>query len=126
MKRIKPINEQRILIPTPLAAKKNIKKIGLDINDQIVSVDFLGNAKEVNNVSKKPVDGEFEPSAANIIVNKIGAIGTDFKSMSQEVMINDGKDSPDDKPKHDYSRDYLTLRVNGNGTLTLRYGQKEA
>lgn len=86
MKFVKPTKEQRDFIPTPLAARENIKKAGLDINNQLVSVNFVANADETKSLLEESVDEEFEPSAANIVDHKIKMTGTDFKSFDPRVL----------------------------------------
>ena len=86
MKFVNPTIEQKGFIPTPLATNKNVKKAGLDINNQLVSVNYRGTAAEVNQVEEKPVENEMEPSTANIIVNKLRAVGNDFKSFDPRVL----------------------------------------
>lgn len=82
MKFVKHTKEQRQFIPTPLAAQKNVKKTGVDF----VTFNYAANAAEVNNVEEKPVQDEMEPSTANIIVEKLGAVGNDFKSFDPRVL----------------------------------------
>lgn len=86
MRFVKPTKEQREFIPTPLAARKNIEKAGVDINNQLVSVNFVRNADETKSLLDEPVNGEFEPSAANIIDHKLKVTGTDFKSFDPRVL----------------------------------------
>lgn len=86
MKFVKPTKEQRDFIPTPLAARDNINKAGLDINNQLVSVNFVANADETKSLLEESVDGEFEPSAANIVDQKLKVTGADFKSFDPRVL----------------------------------------
>lgn len=86
MKFVKPTKEQRDFIPTPLAARKNIKKIGIGLRDQLVSADYIANAGDVNHVEEKPVIDEMEPSSANIVEGKLKTTGTDFKSFDPRVL----------------------------------------
>lgn len=76
MKYVKPTKEQRQFIPTPLVAKSNIKKVGVDF----VAFDYVANANDVNKVEEEPVCNEMEPSTANILEGKKLATGTDFRS----------------------------------------------
>ena len=87
MKFVKPTKEQREFIPTPLAAKENIKTIGVGIIDQLISVDYVANADETKSLLEEKVDDEFEPSTLNIEENKLKLTGTDFKSLDPRVMI---------------------------------------
>ena len=86
MRFVKPTKEQRDFIPTPLAARENIKKTGIGIIDPLVVVDYVANADETKSLLEKPVEGEFEPSAMNIIEQKLGVVGTDFKSFDSRVL----------------------------------------
>lgn len=89
MKFVKPTREQREFIPTPLAAKENIKTIGVGIIDQLISVDYVANADETKSLLEEKVDDEFEPSTLNIEENKLKLTGTDFKSLDPRVMIGE-------------------------------------
>jgi hypothetical protein len=80
MKLTKPTKEQREFIPTPLAAKKNVKKIGVGIVDQLVSFDYVRTADETKSLLEEKVEGEYEPSAMNIVDQKLNMTGLDFKS----------------------------------------------
>lgn len=79
---VKPTKEQRFFTPTPLAAKKDVKKIGNDFT----SFDYVRNAADVNQVEEKPVLNEMEPSSANIIEGKKMATGTDFRSFDPRTL----------------------------------------
>ena len=85
MKFVKHTKEQRQFIPTPLAAKKDVKKIGNDFT----SFDYVRNAADVNNVEKEPVLNELEPSTANINEGKFKTVGADFKSFDPRVLIGE-------------------------------------
>ena len=85
MKFVKPTKEQRQFIPTPLAAKKDVKKIGVDFT----SFNYVANAADVNNVEEEPVLNEMEPSTANILEGKKLATGTDFRSMDTRALRNE-------------------------------------
>lgn len=82
---VKPTKEQRQFIPTPIAAKKDVKKIGNDF----VSFNYVANAADVNNVEEEPVLNEMEPSTANIIEGKKLATGTDFRSLDPRTLRNE-------------------------------------
>ena len=86
MKFIKPTKEQRDFIPTPLAARENIKKVGVGIIDQLISTDYVRNADETKSLLEEDVDGEFEPSAMNIVDQKLKTTGLDFKSFDPRVL----------------------------------------
>ena len=86
---VKPTKEQREFIHTPLAARENIKKIGVGIIDQLISVDYIANAAEVNAVEEQPIKNEMEPSTANIIDGKLKVVGADFKSFDPRVMLDE-------------------------------------
>lgn len=73
---VKPTKEGTRFIPTSLATKSGIKKVGVGIIDQLVVADYIGNAADVNNVQEE----EYEPSTANILEGKKLATGTDFRS----------------------------------------------
>lgn len=83
---VKPTKEQRDFIPTPLAARENIKKIGVGIIDQLISTDYVRNADETKSLLEENVDGEFEPSAMNIVDQKLKTTGLDFKSFDPRVL----------------------------------------
>lgn len=83
---VKPTKEQRDFIPTPLAARENIKKIGVGIIDQLISTDYVRNADETKSLLEEDVDGEFEPSAMNIVDQKLKTTGLDFKSFDPRVL----------------------------------------
>ena len=74
---VKPTKEGTRFIPTSLATKSGIKKVGVGIVDPLVVADYIGNAADVNNVEEE----EFEPSSANILEGKNLATGTDFRSL---------------------------------------------
>ena len=78
--------EQREFIPTPLAAKKNIKKVGVGIVDQLISADYVRNADETKSLLDEAVEGEFEPSSMNIVEQKLRTTGLDFKSVDPRVL----------------------------------------
>jgi hypothetical protein len=82
MRFVKPTKEQKEFIPTPAVTKKNIDKIGVDF----VSLDYLANANDVNNVEEVPIKNEMEPSTANINEGKFKVIGADFKSVDPRVL----------------------------------------
>jgi hypothetical protein len=82
----KPSKEQREFIPTPLAARENIKKIGVGIIDQLIVADYVANAGDVNQVEEVPVDNEMEPSSANIVEGKLRTTGLDFRSFDPRVL----------------------------------------
>lgn len=86
---VKPTKEQKDFIPTPLAARENIKTIGIGIVDQLISVDYIANANEANEVEETPIPGEMEPSTTNIIENKLKTTGTDFKSFDPRVLLGE-------------------------------------
>lgn len=86
MKFVKPTKEQRDFIPTPLAARENIKKVGVGIIDQLISTDYVRNADEVKSLLEEKVDGEFEPSTMNIVDQKLKTTGLDFKSFDPRVL----------------------------------------
>lgn len=86
MKFVKPTKEQRDFIPTPLAARENIKKVGVGIIDQLISADYVRNADETKSLLEETVDGEFEPSAMNIVDQKLKTTGLDFKSFDPRVL----------------------------------------
>lgn len=86
MKFVKPTKEQRDFIPTPLAARENVNKVGVGIIDQLISADFVRDADETKSLLDEPVDGEFEPSAMNIVDQKLRMTGTDFKSFDPRVL----------------------------------------
>ena len=86
MKFVKPTKEQRDFIPTPLAARENIKKVGVGIIDQLISADYVRNADETKSLLEETVDGEFEPSAMNIVDQKLKTTGLDFKSFDPRVV----------------------------------------
>lgn len=77
---VKPTKEGTRFIPTSLATKSGIKKVGVGIIDQLVVADYIGNAADVNNVEGCAVKDELEPSTANILEGKNLATGTDFRS----------------------------------------------
>lgn len=83
---VKPTKEQRDFIPTPLAARENIKKVGVGIVDQLIAVDFVRNADETKSLLDEPVKEEFEPSAMNIVDKKLRTVGADFKSFDPRVL----------------------------------------
>lgn len=85
MKFVKPTKEQRQFIPTPFAAKKDVKKIGVDFT----SFNYVATAAEVNSVEENPVLNEMEPSTANILEGKKLATGTDFRSMDPRALRNE-------------------------------------
>lgn len=82
---VKPTKEQRQFIPTPIAAKKDVKKIGNDF----VSFNYVANAADVNNVEEEPVLNEMEPSTANILEGKKLTTGTDFRSLDPRTLRNE-------------------------------------
>ena len=86
MKFVKPTKEQRDFIPTPLAARKNIKKVGVGIIDQLISTDYVRNADETKSLLEEKVEGEFEPSTMNIVDQKLKTTGLDFKSFDPRVL----------------------------------------
>lgn len=86
MKFVKPTKEQRDFIPTPLAARENIKKTGIGIVDQLIVADYVANADETKSLLEEKVDGEFEPSAMNIVDQKLKTTGLDFKSFDPRVL----------------------------------------
>ena len=86
MKFVKPTKEQRDFIPTPLAARKNIKKVGVGIIDQLISTDYVRNADETKSLLEENVEGEFEPSTMNIVDQKLKTTGLDFKSFDPRVL----------------------------------------
>ena len=86
MKFVKPTKEQRDFIPTPLAARENIKKVGVGIIDQLISADYVRNADETKSLLEETVDGEFEPAAMNIVDQKLKTTGLDFKSFDPRVL----------------------------------------
>ena len=84
---IKPTKEQRDFIPTPLAARENIKKVGVGIVDQLIAVDYVRNADETKSlIEEEVVNGEFEPSAMNIVDQKLKTVGADFKAFDPRVL----------------------------------------
>ena len=83
---VKPTKEQREFIPTPLAARENVKKVGVGIADQLISFDYVRSADETKSLLEEKVDGEFEPSTANIIDQKLKTVGADFKSFDPRVL----------------------------------------
>ena len=85
MKFVKPTREGREFIPTTLAAKNGIKKVGVGIIDQLVVADYIGNAADVNNVEEE----EYEPSTANILEGKGLATGLDFRSLDPRSLRNE-------------------------------------
>ena len=89
MKFVKPTKEQRDFIPTPLAAQENVKKVGIGIADQLVSFDYVRTADETKSLLDKKVDGEYEPSAMNIIDQKFKTTGLDFKSFDPRVLLGE-------------------------------------
>lgn len=86
MKFVKPTKEQRDFIPTPLAARKNITKTGIGIIDQLIVADYVANADETKSLLEEKVDGEYEPSAMNIVDQKLKTVGTDFRSFDPRVL----------------------------------------
>ena len=86
MKFVKPTKEQREFIPTPLAARKNVKKVGVGGSDQLVSFDYVRTADETKSLLEEKVGGEFEPSAMNIVDQKLKTTGLDFKSFDPRVL----------------------------------------
>ena len=86
---VKPTKEQRDFIPTPLAARGNIKKTGVGIIDQLITVDYIANADETKSLLEEPVKDEFEPSTVNIIENKLAETGLDFKSFDKRVLLGE-------------------------------------
>ena len=105
MKFVKPTQEQKDFVPTPLATYKGIETIGageadnLQASDhlgiaetydgvvgQLISVDYVANANDVNAVEECGIQDEMEPSTANIIVNKIGTVGNDVASVDPRVL----------------------------------------
>lgn len=84
---VKPTKEQRDFIPTPLAARENIKKVGVGIVDQLIAVDYVRNADETKSlIEEEVVNGEFEPSAMNIVDQKLRTVGADFKAFDPRVL----------------------------------------
>lgn len=84
---VKPTKEQRDFIPTPLAARENIKKVGVGIVDQLIAVDYVRNADETKSlIEEEVVNGEFEPSAMNIVDQKLKTVGADFKAFDPRVL----------------------------------------
>jgi hypothetical protein len=86
MKFVKPTKEQRDFIPTPLAARENVKKVGVGIVDQLISFYYVRSADETKSLLEEKVEGEFEPSAMNIVDQKLKTTGTDFKSFDPRVL----------------------------------------
>ena len=89
MKFVKPTKEQRDFIPTPLAAQENVKKVGIRIADQLVSFDYVRTADETKSLLGEKVDGEYEPSAMNIVDQKFKTTGLDFKSFDPRVLLGE-------------------------------------
>lgn len=80
---VKPTKEGTRFIPATLAAKKDIKTVGLELK----AVNFLGNAADVNNPDDNcEIKGELEPSTANILEGKKLATGTDFRSLDPRAL----------------------------------------
>ena len=86
MRFVKPTKEQRDFIPTPLAARENINKVGVGIIDQLISADFVRDADETKSLLEETVPEEFEPSAMNIVDQKLKTTGLDFKSFDPRVL----------------------------------------
>ena len=89
MKFVKPTKEQRDFILTPLAARENIKKTGIGIVDQLIVADYVANADETKSLLDEKVDGEYEPSAMNIVDQKLKTTGLDFKSFDPRVLLGE-------------------------------------
>lgn len=105
MKVVKPTIEEKDFVPTPIAAQEGIETIGIGLADnlepsdhlglvefytgtvgQLIAVDYVANANDVNVVEENPIPGEMEPSTANIIDNKMKMVGTDFKSLDTRIL----------------------------------------
>lgn len=84
---VRPTKEQRDFVPTPLAARENVKKTGIGIVDQLIVADYVGNADETKSlIEDEVVEGEFEPSAMNIVDQKLKTTGLDFRSFDPRVL----------------------------------------
>ena len=84
---VRPTKEQRDFVPTPLAARENVKKTGIGIVDQLIVADYVANADETKSlIEDEVVEGEFEPSAMNIVDQKLKTTGLDFRSFDPRVL----------------------------------------
>ena len=84
---VRPTKEQRDFVPTPLAARENVKKTGIGIVDQLIVADYVANADETKSlIEEEAVEGEFEPSAMNIVDQKLKTTGLDFRSFDPRVL----------------------------------------
>lgn len=84
---VRPTKEQRDFVPTPLAARENVKKTGIGIVDQLIVADYVANADETKSlIEEEVVEGEFEPSAMNIVDQKLKTTGLDFMSFDPRVL----------------------------------------
>ena len=84
---VRPTKEQRDFVPTPLAARENVKKTGIGIVDQLIVPDYVANADETKSlIEEEVVEGEFEPSAMNIVDRKLKTTGLDFRSFDPRVL----------------------------------------
>lgn len=84
---VRPTKEQRDFVPTPLAARENVKKTGIGIVDQLIVADYVANADETKSlIEEEVVEGEFEPSAMNIVDRKLKTTGLDFMSFDPRVL----------------------------------------
>ncbi len=84
---VRPTKEQRDFVPTPLAARENVKKTGIGIVDQLIVADYVANADETKSlIEEEVVEGEFEPSAMNIVDQKLKTTGLDFRSFDPRVL----------------------------------------
>lgn len=84
---VRPTKEQRDFVPTPLAARENVKKTGIGIVDQLIVADYVANADETKGlIEDEVVEGEFEPSAMNIVDQKLKTTGLDFRSFDPRVL----------------------------------------
>ncbi len=84
---VRPTKEQRDFVPTPLAARENVKKTGIGIVDQLIVADYVANAGETKSlIEDEVVEGEFEPSAMNIVDQKLKTTGLDFRSFDPRVL----------------------------------------
>ena len=84
---VRPTKEQRDFVPTPLAARENVKKTGIGIVDQLIVADYVANADETKSlIEEEVVEGEFEPSTMNIVDQKLKTTGLDFRSFDPRVL----------------------------------------
>ena len=84
---VRPTKEQRDFVPTPLAARENVKKTGIGIVDQLIVANYVANADETKSlIEDEVVEGEFEPSAMNIVDQKLKTTGLDFRSFDPRVL----------------------------------------